>query len=145
MTITGNSGPDRRNRTREVIDKLLEERRELLALLFDSSSFDPVESVIERERLKKFCEILVDYIAAGHFGLYQRLSDGTERRAAVQEVAVRVFPLIKTITDNAVAFSDRCAANNYQRTDEIMTQLSSLAEDLSVRFELEDQLIDVMI
>jgi regulator of sigma D len=145
MTITGNSGTDRRNRTREVIDKLLEERRELLALLFDSSSFDPVESVIERERLKKFCEILVDYIAAGHFGLYQRLSDGTERRAAVQEVAVRVFPLIKTITDNAVAFSDRCAANNYQRTDEIMTQLSSLAEDLSVRFELEDQLIDVMI
>jgi regulator of sigma D len=145
MTITGNSGTDRRNRTREVIDKLLEERRELLALLFDSSSFDPVESVIERERLKKFCEILVDYIAAGHFGLYQRLSDGTERRAAVQEIAVRVFPLIKTITDNAAAFSDRCAANNYQRTDEIMTQLSSLAEDLSVRFELEDQLIDVMI
>ena len=145
MTITGNSGTDRRNKTREVIDKLLEERRELLALLFDSSSFDPVESVIERERLKKFCEILVDYIAAGHFGLYQRLSDGTERRAAVQEVAGRVFPLIKTITDNAVAFSDRCVANNYQRTDEIMTQLSSLAEDLSVRFELEDQIIDVMI
>ena len=145
MTITGNSGTDRRNKTREVIDKLLEERRELLALLFDSSSFDPVESVIERESLKKFCEILVDYIAAGHFGLYQRLSDGTERRAAVQEVAGRVFPLIKTITDNAVAFSDRCVANNYQRTDEIMTQLSSLAEDLSVRFELEDQIIDVMI
>lgn len=145
MTITGNSGTDRRNKTREVIDKLLEERRELLALLFDSSSFDPVESVIERERLKKFCEILVDYIAAGHFGLYQRLSDGTERRAAVLEVAGRVFPLIRTITDHAVAFSDQCAANNYQRSDEIMTQLSSLAEDLSVRFELEDQIIDVMI
>lgn len=141
----GTTGSERRNKTREVIDKLFEERRELLALLFDSSSSGPVESVIERERLKEFCEILVDYIAAGHFGLYQRLSDGTERRTAVLDVAQKVFPLIKTITESAVEFSDYCEASGYQRTEDVMTRLSGLAEDLSTRFELEDQIIDAML
>ena len=144
MAATGNPGNERRNKTRGVIDNLLQERRELLSLLFDSSSSDPVASVIERERLREFCQILVDYIAAGHFGLYQRLSDGTERRGAVLEVAGRVFPLIKATTERAVAFSDYCEANGYQRTDEIMTRLSGLAEDLSTRFELEDQVIEAM-
>lgn len=145
MAATGNSGNERRSKTRDVIDRLLAERRELLSLLFDSSSSDPVASVIERERLRDFCEILVDYIAAGHFGLYQRLSEGTERRAAVLEVADRVFPLIQSSTETAVEFSDYCEANGYQRTDEIMTRLSGLAEDLSGRFELEDQIIEAMI
>lgn len=145
MDNTGTTGNERRAQTRGVIEKLLTERRELLALLFDSASSDPVASVIEQERLKEFCEILVDYIAAGHFGLYQRLADATERRAAVIEVAGRVYPLIKSITETAVAFSDQCESNGYQRTDEIMQKLSELAEDLSTRFEMEDQIIDAML
>lgn len=145
MVSTGGSVDERRAKTREVIDKLLEERRQLLSLLFDSSSPDPVANVIERERLKEFCEILVDYIAAGYFGLYQRLSEGNERRAAVLEVAQRVLPLIQSSTEAAVAFSDLCEANSYQRTEDIMMQLSELAESISTRFEFEDQIIDAML
>jgi regulator of sigma D len=144
MTTSGTQESERRNQTRDVVNKLLAERKELLALLFNSSSSDPVASVIERERLKEFCQILVDYIAAGHFGLYQRLSDGLERRAAVLKVADQVFPSIQAITSNAVAFNDKCEANNYQRTDEVMKNLSELAEELSTRFELEDQVIEAM-
>ena len=145
MTTNRSSVAERRSQTRDLIDKLLVERKQLIALLLDSSSPDPVASVIERERLKEFCEILVDYIAAGHFGLYQRLSEGTERRTAVLTVAEQVYPRIESITHAAVAFSDQCEANNYQRTDDLMKELSELAENLSTRFELEDRIIEGML
>ena len=106
---------------------------------------DPVAGVIERERLKEFCEILVDYIAAGHFGLYQRIADGAERRSAVVKVAEDAFPQIDAVTGAAVSFSDLCEANEYQRSDEVMEKFSRLAENLSTRFELEDRIINAML
>ena len=143
MTRNDGSGSNRRGRTQELIDHLLEERRQLLSLLVDNSSSGTEAE--NTEQLKKFCQILVDYIAAGHFGLYQRLSEGTERRGHVVEIARQVYPEIESITHSAVAFSDTCDANEYQRTDQIMADLSKLAERLSTRFELEDKVIHGML
>ena len=36
-----------------------------------------------KDVLNDFLEILVDYIASGHFGLYRRIAEGTERRSPV--------------------------------------------------------------
>lgn len=145
MTTNDMSVAERRSQTRDLIDKLLVERRELLVLLFNGSSPGGESDVIERDHLKKFCQILVDYIAAGHFGLYQRISEGAERRTAVLTVAEQVYPRIESITRVAVAFSDQCEANDYESTEELTTELSSLAENLSTRFELEDRIIEGML
>ena len=147
MTATSNdsSSSERRGRTRDLIDRLLEERRQLLSLLVDSSSSDPAPQTAGTGQLKEFCEALVDYIAAGHFGLYQRLSEGTERRSRVIDIAHQVYPEIESITQSAVTFSDNCDANQYQRTDQVMVDLSKLAERLSTRFELEDKVIHGML
>jgi len=142
MTTNGKSVVERRDQTRSLIEKLLTERRELLALLFYGSPPDSAAGAMERDRLKEFCQILVDYIAAGHFGLYQRISEGNERRASVLTVAEQVYPRIESITHAAVCFSDQCEANNYEITDELTRTLSGLAEDLSTRFDLEDRIIE---
>ena len=145
MTTNEGSSGERRGRTRDLIDRLLEERRELLSLLVDSSSSNSSVEAENAGQLKQFCETLVDYIAAGHFGLYQRLSEGTERRNRVVEIAHQVYPEIESITHFAVTFSDECDANQYQRTEQIMSNFSKLAERLSTRFELEDKVIHSML
>ena len=145
MISNDDSSSERRSRTRDLIDRLLEERRQLLSLLVDSSSSDPAAQATGTGQLKEFCEALVDYIAAGHFSLYQRLSEGTERRGRVVEIAREVYPEIESITQFAVTFSDNCDANNHQRTDPVMADMSKLAERLSTRFELEDKVIHSML
>ncbi len=113
--------------------------------MFDASSPGLDGDSIETENLKEFCEILVDYIAAGHFGLYQRISEGAERRRSVLSVAEEAYPRIESITQAAVTFSDKCEANGYQCTNTVRGELSDLVESLSTRFELEDQIIQGML
>ena len=144
-----NESPDRserRGQTREVIDKLLRERRELLALLFDSSSADPVASVVERERLREFCQILVDYMAAGHFGLYHRITAGRERRQSVVRIAETLYPRIAETTEVAVDFNDKYAiADNDTIAASLAADLSLLGEYLATRIDLEDRIIGAMV
>ena len=102
-----------RPRTRELIDKMLSERQEMLVLLWKVSgleSFQPGKSL--KDLLTEFCEILVDYMASGHFGLYQRIVEGTERRQPVLTLARDIYSRIEQTTQAAIAFNDK-----YERLD----------------------------
>jgi len=41
----------------------------------------------DANKLRSFCQVMVDYTAMGHFEVYQRIIEGNERRRAVKEVA----------------------------------------------------------
>ena len=80
----------------------------MLVLLWELSKLD--FQTVDRavlETLEDFQEILVDYIAAGHFGLYQRIVEGNERRKAVLDTAQTIYPQIAQSTDVAVEFTER--------------------------------------
>lgn len=133
--------------TRKLIHDLLRERRQMLSLLADLIKLN-LHNVDERVRttLDEFLSILVDYLAAGHFGLYQRLAEGTERRQPVVEAARETYPRIAAITDGAVGFSERYESAPPQLLNDHLAQdLSRLAENLSSRIELEDVLITAML
>ena len=92
-----------------------------------------------------FAQILVDYIAAGHFGLYERIAEGKERRRRVLELAEELYPRISQTTELALAFNDdveqsKGAGLNYAQ----VKRLSELGEQLAARIDLEDRLIAVM-
>ena len=60
--------------------------------------------------LQHFCEILVDYVSAGHFEVYEQLTSeakafGDQRGL---ELAKQIYPRIEVITEVALAFNDRC-------------------------------------
>jgi regulator of sigma D len=137
---------ERRQQTNKLISELLEERKDVwhiyseIAEMKPFAEEQPIEIIVQR-----FCQILIDYISLGHFGVYQRLMDGSERRRKVLAVAEEIYPQIAQTTDAAVAFND-----SYEKLDgpslrrNLIGDLSMLGEALATRFELEDRLIDTM-
>ena len=97
-------------------------------------------------QLKAFCQKMIDYIAAGHFAIYDRLSNGGERRHQVLEVAAIAYSYIEDTTDIAIAFNDK-----YDEQDHLLdfsnfqNDLAMLGEALSNRADYEDRLIDALI
>ncbi|MEX2482393.1 MAG: Rsd/AlgQ family anti-sigma factor [Gammaproteobacteria bacterium] len=140
-------GAQARPQTRKRIDDMLAERQQMLVLLWELSKLD-LDTIDEPvlKLLEDFEELLVDYIAAGHFGLYQRLGEGTERRQPVLDVAREIYPRIARSTDVAIDFSERydnpAAAPLRTR---LPSDLSRLGEELATRIELEDRLILAML
>lgn len=140
----GTAREERRERTTNQVRHLIEERQELLALFAQASGVAPGNPPgPDLDLIAEFCQVLVDYIAAGHFGLYHRIADGTERRRLVADLAAQVFPRISETTQDALAFSEKYSGKQ-DRVDLATFQrnLSRLGEILSTRFELEDRLIE---
>ena len=137
----------RRNATSRQIRHMLDERNELLAQLFKVSELTHHgQDEPDAGLLEEFCELVVDYIAAGHFGLYQRIAEGTERRSRVTGMARKLYPKIEKSTKIALAFSEKYKIDGqHDRPDKLQRDLSALGEALTARIELEDQLIAAML
>ena len=151
MSKTGDSGPDRRTQTKLLVSKLLSERREMLVLFCRAAGIEQlsdataVDQDTSEETVREFCQVLVDYVAAGHFTLYDRIARGEERRQPVKDVATRIYTQLEQTTQAALDFNDAyqisAAAKNYTK---LAQDLSKLGERLAQRIELEDQLLSVI-
>ncbi len=138
---------ERRTRTSDTVKKLVAERAEMLVLFCRVAGLEPYSD--EREvqpLLTEFCELLMDYIAAGHFALYQRIVEGGERRRQVAATAETVYPDIAAVTDLAVRFNDKY---DRRKTTAVLKSLSAdlsqLGEALATRIDLEDRLIRLLV
>ena len=140
-------GGERRDSTRHQIRKLLDERRQMFALygrLVEGAPFR--EALPDPARIQVFCEILIDYVAAGHFGLYRRFTEGRERRRDLVRLAADIYPAISATTEVAVDFNDRYVrAEAVTDREGFARDLSSLGELLDKRAELEDRLVEAML
>lgn len=138
---------DRRSGTRSLIDRMLSQRQKMLVLFERCAGVEPYAN--ERpndELLQEFSQILVDYIASGHFGLYERISEGKERRRGIVELAEQLYPRIADTTQVAVDFNDIYEKSNGRAIEgDLLKMLSKLGEELAVRIDLEDQLISEML
>lgn len=134
---------ERRGTTSQVVEHMLSERKQLLGLILLASEMTQESSgELDRELLDEFCQVLVDYIASGHFGLYERIVEGTERRRSVSDLAVKLYPRIDETTQVALAFNEKYAASRGDiDTSALHRELSELGEQLTDRIEYEDQII----
>ena len=134
---------ERRSQSNELIQHMLKERNQLLSLLLQVSNKNITQTDNE---LEEFVEVLVDYIAAGHFGLYERISEGKERRKAVSDLALKIYPRIEKTTEIALAFDEKYNSDSeHEDFSKLQADLSLLGEELTTRIELEDQLIQLML
>ncbi len=147
MSVNREEMDDRRSRTREMIDKLLEERQEMLTLFCKVAGLEPYTSDKPvQAQLGAFCQVLMDYMAFGHFEIYDRISRGDERRSSVVSVAEEVYPKVVEATDIAVAFNDKYDISDHELIlSELPKDLSMLGEQLATRIEMEDRLVGAMI
>lgn len=67
-----------------------------------------------RKELVKFSQMLIDYISLGHFGVYERLLSGTERRDRVLTAANEIYPDLSNTTEAAISFNEK-----YEHVEEI--------------------------
>ena len=147
MSSEAQEQSERRNGTRTLIDKMLGERQRMLVLFERVAGVEPyADEMLDDELLQEFSQILVDYIASGHFGLYERIAEGTERRRGIVNLAEKLYPRIANTTQAAMEFNDVYEKSNGKGISGNLSQmLSKLGEELAVRIDLEDQIILEMI
>ncbi|KFE56564.1 Rsd/AlgQ family anti-sigma factor [Pseudomonas syringae] len=129
----------------KLIDRWLQDRLELVRV-YDALGDTPEALAADREGLQKFCEVLVDYVSAGHFEIYEQLN--SEAKAFNDErgleLADTIYPRLKVITESALAFNDRCDNGDCSDCTVVAAEFKKLGGLMHERFELEDCLIEVL-
>jgi len=129
----------------KLIDRWLQGRHELVGA-YDELGDTPEALAADRKKLQRFCEILVDYVSAGHFEVYEQLT--REAKAFNDErgldLAKQIYPRIDVITEFALAFNDRCDKGDCSDCTLVAAEFKKLGSLLHERFELEDCLIEVL-
>lgn len=131
----------------EIIDRWLQNRQDMLVCYCELSGLQESESddsVPTDAKLRRLCQIMVDYISAGHFEIYDQLiKEGQEfKDQAALEQAGGLYKTIDQTTEVMLDLNDK-----YQETDDLTTlasDLSGLGEVLESRFEAEDRMISVL-
>lgn len=124
----------------KLIDGWLKARHELVRA-FDALGAKPEALSENREPLQEFCGVLVDYVSAGHFGVYEQLTKEAEAfdDQPGLDLAETIYPRIDVITEKLLAFNDLCDAGKC-----VAEKFKELGGLLHERFELEDCLIEVL-
>ncbi|MDX5408269.1 MAG: sigma D regulator [Chromatiaceae bacterium] len=133
-----------------AIDNWLEERQQLIVSYCKLAALPPFDTkrttLPPQAAVQEFCQVLVDYISAGHFEVYERIVsecavNGTDSR----KLADSLYPKIAVSTDLALNFNDQYAEHLSTRHSAAFDrELSTLGQALEERFEYEDQLINTL-
>lgn len=149
--MSNESENERRARTKKEIKQLIAERNSVLSQYYSlaKQTEDPNYDLANtREQLEEFCQDLVDYMATGHFEIYRRIEDGTERRDEILKLADKIMPRINDTTQIAVAFNDIFDDTTNMKDNafaQLPNYLSKLGEELATRIDLEDQFINTLL
>ena len=127
----------------DLLTRWLKERRQVLgkyteiAVALDSN---PQSEALERQQ-KLLCELLVDYVSAGHFEVFDQLLNEAETFAdGSGDLAKQLIPTIGDTTEVILAYEEKYAGGQVY-PDTLKRDLSSLGEVLESRFVMEDRLI----
>ena len=128
-----------------LIDRWLQERHELVSA-YSVLNDAPQPAAANAAAVQKFCEILVDYVSAGHFEVYEQLTSEAKAFGDVRglELAKQIYPRIEAITEAALVFNDHCDNGDNRDSVSLNAELKRLGQMLHERFELEDCLIEVL-
>jgi regulator of sigma D len=146
MSISTPVNTERRQRASQLIAELQNERQEVWSLYCHVAELKPFSANdTVKNLLTRFAQLLVDYVSLGHFGVYERLLAGTERRHSVLSVAKAIYPEFSSITEAAISFNDKYEnIEEINSFDDLEQDLSALGESLAQRIVLEDQLCELM-
>jgi regulator of sigma D len=130
----------------DLVAKLLAERQQVLVLfnrLVEMNPFTVIAPV--QPLLQQLCQVVVDYVALGHFEVFQSLEDDaedSEHCRRVKALAREIYPAIADTTTAAIDFNDRYdCGDQCEDLNSLSTDLSLLGEQLATRVELEDRLL----
>ena len=133
-----------------AVDTWLQERQAMLIEYFKLAGLPPYEreahALPAAQDITHFCELLMDYISAGHFEVFDTIiRNSLKAPKSTRELADEIFPLIGDTTEIALDFNDsygevtpESELNGFDR------DLSNLGEALELRMEFEDRLLNTL-
>ncbi|WP_434357439.1 sigma D regulator [Parasalinivibrio latis] len=135
----------------DVIDYWLTLRQELLVDYYNIAGLSAGKkkslSLPDDESLHRFCELLVDYISAGHFKIYNMVMERWQATgfSTNKEIDALYFRIVST-TEPLLNFSEKYGDISLDEKNSVNfdNQISSIGELLEERFEHEDSLIQLI-
>lgn len=127
----------------ETIDTWLKARQQLLVQYCALAGLAPQSaSLPNASDISEFCTLLLDYCSAGHFEIYDMLTEGDDDG---EQLRHKTYPEISETTDNILAFSDNFSESFTESQATLFDrELAKVGEELEQRFALEDALIQHM-
>lgn len=138
---------ERRQYNQHLVTELQEERQQVWSLYCKVADLKPFKHLSETHTLlNQFSQLLIDYVSLGHFGVFERLIEGTERRTAVLTVANKIYPEFSKTTDAVIKFNDKYDSQKHKiSVEKLESDLSALGESLAIRIDLEDKLCKLVL
>lgn len=135
-----------------AVDNWLEERQQLIVSYCKLAALPPFDkhqagnALPAQEQIQQFCQLLMDYLSAGHFEVYEQIVSQCEVNGADSKaLAKSLYPKISVSTDLSLEFNDQYAEQaEVQEQNGFDKDLSRLGQALEERFSLEDELIQTL-
>lgn len=146
--LARNDQTDHRQRVEALVGRWLEERRELIAawtrLRHAVGEGTPQEGL--PDCLEAFSELLMDYVSAGHFEVYDELIAEAERLDSLDASASQaLLERLQDTTDAAIRFNDLCDDPHDEVALALLPrELPILGLELESRFQTEDRLLALL-
>ncbi|OEF29374.1 Rsd/AlgQ family anti-sigma factor [Vibrio rumoiensis] len=137
----------------DVIDHWLETRQNLIVEYWKLAAFEPSQhkktaltKLPSPAELQNFCQHVVDYISEGHFKIYDMVMQKWQSTGfSPTEDIDQTYAKIVTTTEPLLNYTDKYAEVDAEdELEDFEFDLSQIGEVLEDRFELEDQLIQMI-
>lgn len=134
----------------QVIDNWLQERQQVLVAYCELIGLQPdnthESSLPNNKQIKHFCQLLMDYISAGHFEIFSNVVEQCDDKGpADKNKASEIFPKLNYSTDLALKFNDNFAETRSAKLPvNFDLQLATLGRALEERFLYEDELLAML-
>jgi regulator of sigma D len=139
---------DHRQRVDALVQRWLAERQSLIVQMIGlgENASAGRDAPPLPERLQAFCEILMDYVSAGHFEVFDELlAEGEKRGVATPADSQSLLQRLQPTTDTVIRFNDIFEdAHNTDALANLAPELSTLGLALESRFEIEDRMIALL-
>ncbi len=124
----------------------LSERNDLIVQYCKLSGLRNQPDLPQFNEINQFCDILIDYVSAGHFEVYEQIVNACEVNGPSSiELLENLYPQIAQTTDIVVDFNDKYSKKNeLSMFKELDSDLSVLGEAIARRVELEDNLMHTL-
>jgi regulator of sigma D len=132
-----------------LVNRWLDDRQELIVLYCSLSGVNALQASCKSstDKIRQFCQLMMDYTSAGHFEVYDQLARATEDSSSRNHGPFQqLYPEIQLTTDAILRFNDLFDTDEHcaQALGQLKNELSLLGEQLVNRFALEDQLISIL-
>jgi regulator of sigma D len=121
----------------------LDGRKQTLELYCQLSDYQ--NPTPEWEDVAEFMQVLLDYVSAGHFEIYDKLvSEAQSFKNSNMKLVDILYPKIHETTQVALDFNDKYSGQKAweSQLDEFNFDVTELGKQLAIRAELEDSLIE---